>query len=89
MSQWISVKDKLPEQHESVFKCLWGTTKWAEGMFLKASVTVLVSIETIGGEKLVTTGKLLDKKWKVDSYEYILNAKVTHWMPLPEPPKTE
>lgn len=74
---WINVKDRLPE---------WGKeAKRGHQPFLvfnKDTLTVSVayltnqSIETLPGFRI----------WKT-VYESIPLYKVTHWMPLPEPPK--
>lgn len=55
MSEWISVKERLPEDAKDEY--------------------VLVACN-YHGEIIVETRK----KWNLDS-------SVTHWMPLPEPPK--
>ena len=71
MSGWISVKDRMPE-----IKDVHG---WME------SRTVLI---WAGGS--VQTGKLSETlKTKKVRWENHLRAgiPVTHWMPLPEPPK--
>ena len=67
MSEWISVKDRLPER----------------------GVEVLV---TDGIHYMVTWCENTNDgvKW-VDNYYTYVNVRfkeVTHWMPLPEPPKT-
>lgn len=68
MSNWISVKDRLPNNsNEVIVFCL---------------------------DDVVTTGKYIrvskDKYlWKAPIYSPYIdnNLNVTHWQPLPEPPK--
>lgn len=63
--KWISVKDRLPEEGD----------------------TVLV-FNTSGGEDcLVTIAiKWPNEEWFLTEIE-TTSEEVTHWMPLPEPPK--
>lgn len=72
MSEWISVKDRLPNEEE-----LKRSEKWE---FL---CRVLIP-ENGGGaskETIVIGYDILDKQW-------VCNGMIiTHWMPLPEPPK--
>ena len=61
VQEWISVKDGLPEDGETV---------------------------TICTEKgFVYAGELIGDTWFLDNDSW--TANVTHWMPLPEPPKGE
>lgn len=82
---WISVKDRLPEQSPSLFSKFKDTDKWSKTMWAMDSETVLVTV-TAKGESIVTTGKLQDGKWRTQ-ISPVIEYKVTHWMPLPEPPK--
>ena len=34
---WISVKDDMPKEEDSVFARCYGTTRWTNGMFRKVS----------------------------------------------------
>lgn len=86
MSDWISVKDRLLEEHDSMFMRFYGTEKWREGMFRKVSDEVNVTLESVDGSKRVTHCKTHDGKWDISS---IFRETVTHWMPLPEPPKED
>ena len=62
--QWISVKDRLPEEKERVL------------VFLKRG-------NRTKGYTEIDTDRLIKRIWvRWGSY-------VTHWMPLPEPPKAE
>ena len=70
MSEWISVKDRLPEAHKSVLAIVYDDIKigWIE----------LVSTDP-GQFHWVGSGIYIDKG----------HYALTHWMPLPEPPKEE
>lgn len=94
MSEWISVKDRLPKNRD-----IWG----------RYIVCVLCSYFDVFGEpyddKFVIQANYdsNQKIWHLDfeDYKEQLNALididdapveghyVTHWMPLPEPPKEE
>ena len=76
--KWISVNDRLPTEEAEEFEREWGETP-----------DFLVMIE---GAYLPTK---LYYDWENDEWFKINTAlkrekyKVTHWMPLPEPPKGE
>ena len=75
MSDWISVEDRLPERKKKVL--LYANTIYPE----------------------ITVGRLDDWKkfdnikknvWIVSGGGYYeMEKSITHWMPLPEPPKSE
>ena len=81
---WISVEDRLPEEHESIFAKAYGTKRWADGMFRTISADVLACIAFDDGHKKTMTLRTHDGAWALSS---IHRGHVTHWMPLPEPPK--
>lgn len=89
MGEWISVKERLPEEHDSIFERFYGTEKWKPGMFRKTSVRVLVAVKDENGNKAVMDTSTCDGKWSVQGVLSIFNYTVTHWMPLPEPPKED
>ena len=62
MSEWISVKDRLPEEHTKKFLAV---TKWGHIMLAERRY----------GSKTMVVGGLS------------LLSDITHWMPLPEPPR--
>lgn len=64
MSEWISVKDRMPE----LDRVIAGT---------KVAYVLVFNDEA-------ATCLLLNGKWYFNNDEVIC---VTHWMPLPEPPK--
>jgi hypothetical protein len=99
---WISVKDKLPPVEKKVliladrngFKII--TTAIYEDGKLTTEDSMWVW-ETDGltydedrDSYIVPEGWLEDKVYNpVDVYNYPIDDVVTHWMPLPEPPKEE
>lgn len=70
MSEWISVKDRLPEEDVSVL--VFGSS----GLF-------------IGSYDY--GNKYMESYWSSEKYKHIECTEdyepVTHWMPLPQPPK--
>lgn len=79
--KWISVEEKLPDEHDSIFKRFYGTNKWTDLMFQKRSDDVLV-IEICDGEKQVGVAHTCDGKWR--SNIPIINYEVIAWMPFPK-----
>ena len=69
VNDWISVKERLPEQPDS--------NVWIWCLVMRK------------GAKLPTTEVNFDNgKWYYFGYMTgMLECEVTHWMPLPEPPK--
>lgn len=60
--QWISIKDRLPEDQKEVLVCTRSKT----------------------GVRNIDKGYMA-----IDRFIHRGRAEVTHWMPLPEPPKGE
>ena len=85
VAKWISVKDRLPEEHESIFHKFLGTPKWSSAMWQQESDKVLVCVYFPDGTRVVTTGCLHNSDW-MTTVSKTLPQIVTHWMPLPEPP---
>ena len=84
-SAWIPVTERLPEEHESIFAKAYGTEKWNSLMFRNISDDVLAVVKYEDGTKKVKTVHTTDGEWR---FTNLYGAKeVTHWMPLPEPPK--
>lgn len=86
--KWISVGEKLPEEHESIFYKLLGTPKWSNSMWKQESEKVLVYVSFPDGTGVVTTGCLHNSDW-MTTISKALPQTVTHWMPLPKPPKED
>ena len=59
--EWISVKDRLPENEERV----------------------LVAVDSDKSDTKLDTDRMIYRQW------VRWGMSVTHWMPLPEPPKKE
>lgn len=83
---WISVEDRLPEEHDSIFAKAYGTKRWADGMFRTISDEALACVAFEDGHKMTMTLRTHDGAWALSS---VHRGHVTHWMPLPEPPKTD
>ena len=66
--EWISVKDRLPEDYNNYDYMLCYFEGWDDMFFQR---TLEYDIE--------------EKEWS--DHEGNVYNKVTHWMPLPEPPK--
>ena len=84
MSEWISVKDKLPEK-PGHYLVLTNVNYWHGGCMDK-------NPEFFGTTKGYegTTMSVLDCFFDSTlSWNRVPNCHVTHWMPLPEPPKEE
>lgn len=81
---WISVEDRLPEEHDSIFAKAYGTKRWADGMFRTISDEVLACVAFEDGHKVTMTLRTHDGAWALSS---VHRGHVTHWMPLPEPPR--
>lgn len=80
---WISVKDDLPKEHDSVFA---NHTHLSKHLWAKESDNVIVYVRFPDGTGRSTEGRLQDGKWWT-RVSPMLEPVVTHWMPLPEPPK--
>lgn len=85
VQEWVSVDDRLPDEHESLFARYKGTDKWLNGMFMTISDLVIVCAEYENGRRIVKTANTVDGVWKVENIFH--QCRVTHWMPLPEPPE--
>ena len=85
VAQWISVKDDLPKEHDSIFA---NHTHLSKHMWAKESDNVIVHVRFRDGTGRSTEGRLQDGKWWT-RVSPMLEPVVTHWMPLPEPPEVE
>ena len=97
MSEWISVKDRLPEEDgryltywlfdigKKVFP-VYSITNFANNLWEEAVVLAgLFSKGDINREEHSRPGWYLVD----DEDEMCEDTCITHWMPLPEPPKEE
>ena len=76
MSEWISVKDQLPENDSVVFAWSTSIDALCEARYGSISTGEWRVVGIAGNE-----GALLD--WDV------IAANIVYWQPLPEPPKTD
>lgn len=99
--EWISVKDRLPKVEEEVFiRCNRNGDEFTTTALFEDG-TVL-SEESLGNWRLIIDFKECERTflipegwWEIkhfnpdNVYNNKVDCKVTHWMPLPEPPKQE
>lgn len=60
---------------------------WLNAMFMTISDCVIVCAEYENGKRIVKTANTVDGVWKVK--DIFCPCRVTHWMPMPHPPKGE
>ena len=72
MSEWISVKDRLPETSTMVLVIASGNPK--------KNITLHDACELAEYDP---------DGWILEMYPEWMDAVVTHWMPLPEPPRED
>lgn len=82
LGKWISVKDDLPKEHDSIFAHM----PLVRGMWAKESDDVIVYVRFPDGTGRATEGRLQDGKWRT-RISRTLDPVVTHWMPMPGEPK--
>lgn len=83
-NDWISVKDRLPEEKASIFAKFKGTDKWSKSMFEGVSDKVNVMLELEDGSIICDTSYTVDGRWMCEKERIFTKVKVTAWMPLPE-----
>lgn len=77
MSEWISVEDKMPEAYGVYIVYVKDeNSPYGEGIWY---------------ENIVTLAEYAFDEWTWDEHgnEYDITDIVTHWMPLPDPPRME
>lgn len=73
--KWISVKDRMPDEWDHIIVC----NKNADIDDYKCGISEAV---------FAPCGKgCCEAKFEAKGLEHIDHYDVTHWMPLPEPPK--
>lgn len=77
MSDWISVKDRLPDLYEKVI------VYNAENDETFFAGRIEISFKHWDA----VTGEFVNWRWIPYRYTFITLDSVTHWMPLPKPPK--
>lgn len=71
--KWVSVKDLMPEKYRPVIVHVRHTEKYREGTSAEDSWHIVEEDTWLGD------------RWEINADSDI--HEVTHWMPLPEPPK--
>ena len=79
---WIPVGKDMLVEYDSVFTRFHGTDKWRDGMWLKSSAKVLVTVEFEDGTRLTETARTIDGNWKTDNH--IIKRKVIAWQKMPK-----
>ena len=85
--EWISVKDDMPKERESIFARFYGTDKWRTGMFRTTSDDVIACVEYEDGSRLVKVLHTISGEWHMSGIPG--SGIVTHWAKMPEPPAKE
>lgn len=83
VGRWISVKNRLPSEHDSLFANHPHFNKY---MWAKESDDVIVYVVFPDGTGRATEGRLRDGKWNT-KISPVLEPVITHWMPFPERPE--
>lgn len=73
--EWISVKDKLPEVDKEVLAYVKGFIDYTKEYYYEVNISKLIKVECAYGNIKID--------WDCTQ---TCNEKVSHWMPLPEPP---
>ena len=81
VQEWISVGDRLPEDEQDVLVIAHG---W------DGRLVYVGSHKRVEAQKSWLTG-ITNKssEWLLWGWSYLKEPMVTHWMPLPQPPKGE
>lgn len=90
MSEWISVKDRVPEFGQLVLAYV--KNKFPPGRFNRDGVYVAKLEDKVPnpdpeGKRNFWGIPGYDSEWTIEGWSYFTEPEVTHWMPLPEPPK--
>lgn len=84
MSEWVSVKDRLPEEEQDVVFASFYFWSWSQTAELDSIVS---GYFRKGGFHPYTSG--LEASNYDGGASIYLNMSPTHWMPLPDPPRSE
>lgn len=79
MTEWISVKDELPEEYD------WVLVTYVDNK--NRSLRYVLSVGSIRNGFWTIKESLADPAVKCRDFEKEYNVIVTHWMPLPYPPR--
>ena len=87
---WVSVKDRMPPERDTIFAKLTGTKQWNPNMFAKASDDVRVAVLFEDGTRMVSHDHTFDGKWYSEREKAAYPKRtVTHWMENPKLPEDE
>ena len=79
--RWISVEERLPEKDQEVLLIAHG---WeSQSMYIGCLHNEEAETSWLTG----ITSK--ESEWSISGWSYLRAPEVTHWMPMPEPPKEE
>ena len=87
MNKWINVKDRLPEDDylkEYLVMCKTEGGVLPEGCYKFIKIASYLPPYPKDKHILGNTGY-----WEVCDYDCSIPFTITHWMPLPEPPKED
>lgn len=73
--RWIPVTEGLPKTRESILG--------------KKSNKVIVAFRFSDGTQGTDTAHMLNGEWVFEDHITVVERTITHWQPLPEPPKEE
>ena len=81
VQEWISVNDRLPDDEQEVLVIAHG---W------DGRLVYVGSHKRVEAQKSWLTG-ITNKssEWSLWGWSYLREPMVTHWMPIPQPPKGE
>ena len=81
VQEWIPVTERLPERDKEVLLIVHG---WEDRLYYTGC------LHRQEAERSWLTGiKSKASDWKICGFSYLREPIVTHWMPLPQPPKGE
>ena len=81
MSKWINVKDKMPDARREVLVfCKWDTGPLIAFHANNTWIEKCDNLDIVSGDAVVSTE--IEEVGVIDT-----GCEITHWMPLPEPPK--
>ena len=81
VQEWISVDDRLPSDEQDVLVIAHG---WG------GRLVYVGSYKRVEAQKSWLTGITSESsEWSLWGWSYLKEPMVTHWMPLPEPPKAD
>lgn len=83
VSGWISVKDRLPMIDENVLVFAQGKEDGFIGE-TKIAIAYMTDCTYFGGSPIK-----VEPRWRCPLQFFLTDYEITHWMPLPKPPKED